>query len=232
MKVHRFFWEFDPRAGKIEIPAGEIYNQIKNVLRLKISEKAEFFNEQGQSVMAKLSEYRSGSIIFDIVSAPKKMAEEKEIILYCAILKKDNFELVVQKATELGVSKIVPLVTRHTVKLDLNRERLKKIIIEAAELSGRIQIPELSEKMDFSAALQRSRALDVRFFCNQGGKKITPHALQNKRTVGIFIGPEGGWQEEEIAAAHKEGCYFVSLGKYVLRGETAAIVALALIINN
>ncbi len=232
MKIHRFFWKFNSRAGKIEIPTGETYNQIKNVLRLGISEKAEFFNERGQAVLAKLSEYRTGSIIFDVVSAKKKTTEEKEITLYCAILKKDNFELVAQKATEIGVSRIVPLVTRHTVKLDLNRERLKKIIIEAAELSGRIQIPELSEKMYFSAALEQSEKLDARFFCDQRGKKITPNALKNMQTIGIFIGPEGGWQEEEIAAARKEGCLFVSLGKYVLRGETAAIAALALIVNN
>jgi 16S rRNA (uracil1498-N3)-methyltransferase len=143
----------------------------------------------------------------------------RSVTLCCSILKRENFELVVQKATELGVSRIIPIIAERTVKTGLKMERLKAIAKEATEQSGRGVVPDISEPMSLTDAL----ALPGHKLFFHTGTQAHP-ALSSDPAL-LFIGPEGGWSDRDVAAAVSAGCQVCSLGKRTLRGETAAIVA-------
>jgi 16S rRNA (uracil1498-N3)-methyltransferase len=140
-------------------------------------------------------------------------------------LKKDNFEWVTQKTTEIGVSKIVPVISQRTIKLDVKIDRLKKIIREAAEQSELAYVPTLEEPTSFRKALDNARSCNEVFFCDASGESLKNAKLEQSGEVAIFIGPEGGWTEAEIEIARKAGFKISSLGNSILRGETAAIAA-------
>ena len=146
-------------------------------------------------------------------------------VLYCAILKRENFELVVQKATEIGVREIVPLITQRTVKLDIKEERLRKIITEAAEQSGRGRVPMLRQAMSFADALADAQRNDANFFFDISDVIVEEGAIGDAMRRGLFVGPEGGWSYEEVLAARAAGCHIISLGALTFRAETAAIIA-------
>jgi 16S rRNA (uracil1498-N3)-methyltransferase len=146
-----------------------------------------------------------------------------QVILYCSIIKRENFELMAQKATEVGVKEIVPLLSSRTIKLNIKSERVEKIIKEASEQSGRGKVPELHPPMTFKDALEHAKSNDLNLFFDPSGKIFSP--LTQEKKIGVFIGPEGGWDEDEIGLARAQNFQIVSLGKLVLRAETAAIVA-------
>jgi 16S rRNA (uracil1498-N3)-methyltransferase len=155
----------------------------------------------------------------------------RRVILYCAVLKRENFELVVQKAVEIGVAEIVPIVTERTVKTNLNLSRLEKIIKEAVEQSGRGVLPKISAPQNFSDTLKAVKGNDINWFCAIGSDSMSTKLDSSVKTIGVLVGPEGGWTAHEIEQAKMAGLDFVGLGRTVLRAETAAIVATFLAVN-
>jgi len=145
--------------------------------------------------------------------------------LYVSILKKDNFEVVTQKATEVGATKIVPIISARTIKKDVNMERLRRIATEASEQSGRTVVPEISVPIDFAVAVDLARENDVNYAFEKEMPEFDNVAVQKFKSVGLFIGPEGGWLPEELDKMKQNKFVFAGLGKNVLRAETAAIVA-------
>ena len=152
--------------------------------------------------------------------------------LFLSLIKKDNFELVVQKATELGVHAIVPILGEHSEKKGLNEERLHKIAIEASEQCGRGDIPHLCPITTLKEALETTSDTTSTFVLQMGGLSFSDKKLQDilkkSSSINIFIGPEGGWSENEIETFKHKKLSFVSLGDTVLRAETAGITACAL----
>ncbi len=151
---------------------------------------------------------------------------EREVVLYAAILKRESFEWAVQKATECGVSEIVPVVTDRTIKKDVKIERLSEIAREAAEQSGRGVVPAIKEPMKFEKAMQTAKGEKV--FFDAGGSELDSRLRGNDKVSSLFIGPEGGWTPEESEIAKRAGATIASLGPRVLRGETACAVAVYL----
>jgi 16S rRNA (uracil1498-N3)-methyltransferase len=147
----------------------------------------------------------------------------RNVTLYCSVLKRENFEWVVQKCAELGVKNIVPVIAGRTVKTGLKMDRLRMIAKEAAEQSGRGVVPEICEPMNFASALLEAKknALNI-FFHTKTGKHKDQRTMN---TIGLWIGPEGGWTEQEAKQALDLGFQMGSLGMLVLRAETAAITA-------
>ena len=144
---------------------------------------------------------------------------KNKITLYTSILRRENFEIVVQKATEIGVTKIVPLLSERTVKTGFNQIRLQKILQEASEQSGRTVLPTLAEPMKFEDAITSVDPKTTVLFDGSGS------AFKSKpTTVNLFVGPEGGFSDREVAIASEAGCTIASLGELTLRAETAAIV--------
>ncbi len=229
MRLHRFIIrDFDFNKKFIAISDKEIINQIKNVLRLKMDDHVILCDGKLNEALVKITAVRKGEVVGEILEISKNQNEPvRRVILYCSILKRENFELVVQKATEVGVAEIVPIIAKRTVKLKLKEERLKKIIREAAEQSGRGIIPALRDIVDFRKALDNATQNDVNLFFDVSGQKFSDSDFKMRKDgrVGVWIGPEGGWDEKEIELAKKQNFKIVSLGKLTLRAETAAIVA-------
>ncbi len=226
MKLHRFFVTIPLRTGFARILDLELANQLKNVLKIAIGEKIILVNEDGFEAEAALKKISKNEIEVEIESVIANTSEpSSQITLYLSILKNENFELAVQKAVECGVSTIVPIITTRTVKLGIKLARLQKIAKEAAEQSGRGKIPEIREPEQFTDSLHSTKSFDRGCICDLSGESAQKVFTGPIQTVGIWIGPEGGFSAEEIAQAKAAGLQAVNLGQLTLRAETAAIIA-------
>lgn len=229
MRLHRFLTPFKIGDKNIEINDKEIINQISHVLRLSLGDRITITNGCGLESLASIKNISKTSIEIELEKVETKSEDvSKEVTLYLSILKKDNFELVVQKAVELGVLKIVPIITTRTIKTNLNFERLKKIIKEATEQSGRVWFPEISDIKKFEDVIKND---ENKILFNMDGIKDWKEKTKEENKISIFVGPEGGWTEEESNLAKNNNAIIASLGSTVLRAETAAIVATFSTIN-
>ena len=157
----------------------DFINQAKNVLRLKAGDKLILCDGNLNEAVAEIVNLNKESAELKILESYKNKNEpEKHVVLYCSVLKKENFEWAVQKAVEVGVKEITPTITARTVKLGLNRERLEKIIKEAAEQSGRGVLPKLNEAIIFDEAIKSSKENGLNLFF-QAGYPLLGHSMSN-----------------------------------------------------
>jgi 16S rRNA (uracil1498-N3)-methyltransferase len=231
MRHHRFYTTHNLALEQIVITDPDLVHQLFAVLKLQPGEEAALFDGSGKEVLGVIVGIEKKQVVIDVRKTfENKLPADLQVTLYCAMLKRDNFEWVVQKATEVGVHRIVPIITKHTVKTGFNNMRLQKISIEASEQSGRSFLPTLEEPMVFSSAIEDSKKKHTRTvlcdFSNEVFSGSRPDA-----SIGIFIGPEGGWDSNERMLAVEQGCSVLSLGTTVLRAETAAVVATYLAVN-
>lgn len=229
MKLQRFFCEDKiGDKGSVVITNPSLINQIKNVFRFRVGDKVALFDNSGYDFLAMIDSVSQDSISMSIVEVNKNVVLPiRETYLFASIIKKDNFEWIAQKAVELGVSHIVPIFSERSEKKDLNFDRIKKIIIEAAEQSGRGTLPVLSEIIDLESALSSYSHV----------KSIAWHPLSTKfvsqdvsDAIGAYIGPEGGWSQEEIDMFMKHNIPVRSLGPQILRSETAVVSVISLLV--
>jgi 16S rRNA (uracil1498-N3)-methyltransferase len=218
---HRFFIDAHLAAGAtIALSRDEQHHA--RVVRVRDGEEVEVFNGRGASFVAKYS--AEGLQL--IAPAPDREARAA-IHLAMAIINLDKFDIVLQKATELGVRSIIPLVTdRVEIRPERYRgkaERWRKIVFEAVKQSGRSVIPIVEEPRTFEEVIKRD-CPKILFDAD-----AEPATWQPGNSATLFIGPEGGWSENELRLAGEHGCTFERLGVRRLRAETAAIVATALI---
>lgn len=162
----------------------------------------------------------------------EKLREREQVPdlwLCAALLKKDRFDLVLEKATELGVRRIQPMITRRCVADKLNLERARTVTVEAAEQCARAALPELVEPAKLDALLRDWPAERTLFFADELGGAPAAEAFARRGPAAILIGPEGGFDdaEREAIRAHPQA-HPIALGPRILRGETAAIAATAL----
>jgi len=230
MREDRFFITTKIEKGKLEIADKKIFHQLKNVLRKRVGNRIILFNGTGIEAEAEIKKFLKDKIEVEVLNIEKPEREPKIFVsLFCSILKKSNFELVVQKATEIGVKEIVPILCKNTVKTGLDFERLEKIAKEAVEQSKRITLPKIEKVLSFKEAIERAKNFDLKILFDISGKKFYP--LKRKiDKVAIFIGPEGGWDKFEIELAKKENFKILNLGRLNLRSETAAIASSFLVI--
>jgi len=218
---HRFFINADLAAGNTVALSHDEQHHAR-VVRVRDGEEVEVFNGRGASFVAKYS--TEGLQI--IRAAPDREAKVS-LHLAMAIINLDKFDIVLQKATELGVRSIIPLVTeRVEIRAERYRgkvERWRKIVFEAVKQSGRSVIPTIEEPQDFEEVIKRE-GLKILFDADE-----EPATWQPRNPATLFIGPEGGWTERELQLAREHGCAFERLGIRRLRAETAAIVATALV---
>lgn len=226
MKIHHFFVDTPIEIGTLEIHDTKRIHQIKNVLRLEIGEPLALLDGSGAIGTGTITEISQiiRVDVTDITSVEKNTALPKT--LYIAISKKDTFEWIAEKATEIGIQKIVPVITDRTIKTNLNFDRLKKIIQEAVEQSGRGIIPILEEIMTLGEALEDSKKHTSVFLAHQDGVKNS----EIEYTAG-FVGPEGGWTESELKKFEDAHIEKIKLAPFVLRTETAALLATSFMIQ-
>ncbi len=230
MRLHRFIGEYNLNKDIIEIKDLDFIKQIKSVLRLEIGDFLILCDGNGIEAKVEIIEINKGEIITQVIERAEKEQNIKKVSLYLSILKKENFELAVEKTVEIGVSEIIPIITERTVKLNLNEDRLKKIIREASEQSGRTILPVLSPILKFEDAIQDGKKNKEKIFFDFTEKENIKNT--DAKTISIFIGPEGGFTKEEQDLAKQNDYKIESLGALTLRAETAAIVATYKVINS
>ncbi len=222
MKLHYFITPFSVAEETVAVADTKVIHHIKDVLKIDVGEKIMLADGAGNKVLIRLSKLGKDFLEGQLLEHEADLPLAPAVTLYAAMLKRDMFELVVQKAVELGITKIVPLITERTVKLGFNRERLERIIIEAVEQSEQSIVPMLGEPLSLSGAFAGTAESSCYFF-QQEGSKIAEVILSDKKPIALFIGPEGGFAPEEVGLAKAQGATLVSLGPTMLRAETAAI---------
>ncbi|MFA6423693.1 MAG: RsmE family RNA methyltransferase [Candidatus Magasanikbacteria bacterium] len=228
MKRHYFIGQFNWDVKEIECLDTEIIHQIEDVLKIKIGEEVVLCDGEGKTAIVTLEQIDKKVLVFSLVNFLPVKKSNKHVILCAAMLKRDSFEWLLQKAVEVGVDEIVPIISERTIKIGVNEKRWQKIIKEAAEQSERQVLPKLSAPQSFKDAL-KTKAGQAIFF-DPSGIDVSKSKIKGK-DVALFIGPEGGWSENEVKLAQSAGIEVSSLGESILRGETAGIVAVYLAKN-
>lgn len=228
MKIHRFITAYEIRDGSVTIQDPELVHQFRNVLKFKTGEVVMLTNDSMLEATVRISHMSKDTIDFEVIDEGVNNNEPKnKVTLYLAILKRENFELVVQKATEIGIDKIVPIITKNTVKTGLRYDRLEKIAKEASELSGRSTVPTITEAIEYTDAIAQVKDTKNKIIFDISGSHRSDLWETQKDSMSrlIFVGPEGGFTQDEINQAKDASFTVASLGTLTLRGETAAIVA-------
>ncbi len=238
--MYHFFVDNDKVQKDYIIIEGSDVNHIKNVLRMKIGEEILISNRQSIDFCCIISDIRNEFVKAKIISTVENRELSAKIYLFQGLPKSDKLELIIQKAVELGVYEIVPVSTKRAiVRLDKKKEEIKikrwqSIAESAAKQSKRSIIPKIKGIMSLSEALDYSREFESKLipYENAEGMAGTRHLIQQIKSdmrVGIFIGPEGGFDETEIEQAVKNGYSPITLGKRILRTETAGMTILSII---
>ncbi len=221
---------------------GRQTHQIRNVLRIKPSERIIVLDNTGFEYEVVLTNVGKEKVVGQIDSRQAAPGEpDVQITLYQSMLSREKFELVLQKCTEVGVSRFAPIITRRSIVRHVDTvtpkklERWKSIVTEAAEQSHRGRIPELAPPVRFEKVVSELNTFDCCLIASPTEREMTLRkALRSReqlQSIALFIGPEGGFSEEEVRLATDAGAISCSLGPRILRTETAAIVAAALILH-
>ena len=239
--MYHFFVEPETVGEKeIVITNGDV-NHIRNVLRMRPGEQIRISDGQGRDYLCEIRQIGAEAVTAGILETETVETElPARVILFQGLPKSDKMELIIQKCVELGVAKVVPVVTARTiVKLDpkkeeRRRERWQAIAESAAKQSGRSIIPEVAPVLRWEEALSQAAACDLPLipYELEEGMRGTAMAMQELRpgiTVAVMIGPEGGFEAKEIGEAVACGLRPVSLGRRILRTETAGLMILSVI---
>lgn len=239
--MHRFYFnEADMYDNRIHICGSDV-NHIRNVLRMKSGDRVVANDGSSMDYYCVIENIESDEVILSIEGSSISHAElGTKLYLFQALPKADKMELIVQKAVELGVHEIIPVMTsRCVVRLD-ERKQTKKIqrwqmIAEsAAKQSERGIIPKVCKPLSFKNAIDYAKGLDYNIIPYERAegmdlaRKVMDNAAKQK-SVGIFIGPEGGFSDEEIEYAASNGINAISLGNRILRTETAGLCVLSIL---
>jgi|Deesub1362B_J571_1020462.scaffolds.fasta_scaffold00139_49 16S rRNA (uracil1498-N3)-methyltransferase len=214
------------------IISGEEFRYLHRVLRLKEADEVVVLDGKGTALRGRIVDIKKDSLVVDIVGEYQHSRESSvRMILLQGILKGDRMDLVIQKTTELGINEIYPVITdrtqvRHTRKL----EHWRAVAKEATKQCRRTIVPYIHEPLELSVAIEKVKKIEEKFvFFEEGNTPFDIFRNRNIQECCLFIGPEGGFSPEEVRFAEEGGFKVVSLGERVLRAETAAIVATAIL---
>lgn len=230
MKTHRFFIEQNlENTDDITITNQDVIHQMKDVLRLRAGDPVILLDGMGNMLHGQIKVLMKKESIISKESLKKISKFPKIKIKLCSsMIKKDKYEWVLQKATELGVTEFQPVLSGRTEKPNLNMDRAVKIIREAAEQSERGDLPIISDIENLEDVLQKCETKMIALHLE--GESFDVSQYKDVENICIFIGPEGGWTEKDIELFKGHDVEIVSLGKQVLRAETASIAIAALLL--
>ena len=201
---------------------------VTKVMRIKIGEIFSLFNSNGEWE-AKILTLSKSIVEFNITKQLRQKESTKEMWLAFSPIKSNYFNFMIQKATELGVTKFIPIIFDRTIVRKINKERLEKVIIEAAEQSNRINVPSIEEPQSLKDFLSNEK-MDLIFTdLNSQNKKLDLEKLTSNPTC-VIIGPEGDFSEEEREKILSfKGVQPIKINENILRSETAVISALSIV---
>ncbi len=238
MKLHRFYVGglHDKRGAlrlehHVWVHDKELLNQWLKVLRLRIGDQIVLFTGPEDERLYKVGLIEPATVGLDLVTQLEPQRPKREIYLFWSLLKKDNNDHILQKATELGASHFIPLLAERTAKTGFDSMRATRIVIEAAEQCGRSDIPAVRDPITPQTAVQEYSDKINLVVCDQNTEdKNIPNGMANK-PLGLLIGPEGGWSEDEKELFQKHGLPHINIGQFTLRAETAAVTAISQLIQ-
>lgn len=239
--MYHFFVGSDQVEGDRIVITGSDVNHIKNVLRMKEGEKVRISDGRSRDYQCALSVIGSERIEAEILTEEESDKElSSRIYLFQGLPKADKMELVIQKTVELGVYRIIPVAAKRcVVKLDKKKEaskikRWNAIAESAAKQSGRTIIPEVEGVMSWTEALEYAKRLDINLIPYELAEgmpqtKQLIEQIEPGKSIGIFIGPEGGFDIGEVERAIEIGAHPITLGRRILRTETAGLATLSIL---
>lgn len=241
--MQRFFVEphqIDEAAHQIHVVGTDV-NHMSNVLRMKQGEEVWISDGGKKEYRCAIEAFSADEVLLHIIYAQEPDYElSSRIYLFQGLPKADKMELIIQKAVELGAYEIIPVETKRcVVKLDGKKaakkvDRWQQIAESAAKQSKRMLIPNVHQVLSFKEALKYAESMDIRLIPYELAKgmqetKEILAAIEPGQSIGIFIGPEGGFEEKEVEAAISEGAKPITLGKRILRTETAGLAILSVL---
>lgn len=231
----RFF--ADCAEGNEVVIAGEDARHIAGVLRMRPGESLTVCDGKGIDCACVIQSVGREEVRLKTLSRSRSLGEpETEITVYQGLPKGDKMDWIVQKCVELGAGKIVPVQTGRSVSrpdpktADRKAERWRKIAAEAAKQCGRGKLPEVSGLLPFRGAAEEFGEYDLPLlFYEGGGERISSLLTGRPKRIAVFIGPEGGFEPEEVALLREKGAKTATLGPRILRTETAPIAAVGIL---
>lgn len=224
MRIHRFYTGPDLKLKKdFWLHDEAMLWQWNKVLRFREGEQVILFDGLQTDRLYTIAKLDKTEVHLQMVTELERSLPSRHVYLFWSLLKKDNNEYILQKATELGVSNFVPLITDRTIKKEFNIERAHRIVQEASEQCGRSDIPHVREAVHIEKALQEYKDTLPIFVCQQGHARD----IDLPDRLGVLVGPEGGWSEKEAEYFKQNDFPHLALSQFTLRAETAAIIAAA-----
>ncbi len=230
MKLHRFYVGTAIRLDQLVwVHDHDLLHQWHHVLRLQAGQQIILFDARRQEKIYRLISLNDKEAELTLVTEMVSLTPKKEISLFWTLLKRDKNEWVVQKCTELGVSHLIPILSQRSEKKDLSQirmDRWRKIAIEAAEQCGRSDLPAIRPPISLEAALKEYDPKLKLYYCEKNTDSAQEKAT-DEGPLGVFVGPEGGWTDEEKEQFIGHGVRALDLHDFTLRAETACTVAVA-----
>lgn len=236
--MHRFFVSPNCISGQVATLEGDMAHQLNHVLRSKIGDELILLDNHGLKYHGQIESIERQRVVVTLHSTEPAGGEARlNITLFQGFPKKDRFEYVLQKGTEIGIKRFVPMITSRTIAKDTDSthkyERWIRIMQSAAEQAFRGNIPSLSPPLSFEEAIAQANTFDLALMPWEAekGRRLGAALSQSSPTsAAIYIGPEGGISETEAAQAIEAGIIPITLGARILRTETAGLVTAALLL--
>ena len=226
--IHRFY--ISPEKLELRhrlwVDDSALVRQWSEVLCYKVGDELVLFDGQRHERLYKIERFKRDSCQLQHVTDLQPKRPKCFVHLFWTLLKPNKNDWLLQKCSELGVSAFTPITTSRTLSRTFDDERARRIIIEATEQCGRLDIPRLHDPIDFQGALKVHKDNLKLYFVHIDAKKAARQPVKNK-PAGIYIGPEGGWEPAELDVFRQHKVLPMNLGDFTLRAETAAVVAVS-----
>lgn len=232
MEIRRFFVNSaDVQDGKVIVTGDEFLHMTK-VLRYKTGFKAIVCANDGKELACTVDEIQRDYALLNVDDVRVADRKNRAVTLYAGLLKNNKLDFVIQKGVELGVDRIVPFISDNCAEDKFNVERARRIALESAKQCGSAYLSEIGEVITFDEVLNKVKDCSCALFCYECEKQNRiADTLSDSGAVSLIVGAEGGFTSKEASLAKEAGCKTVTLGRRILRAETAAIVAAALTLD-
>lgn len=224
--LRRVYTEKKISTGEFVFRNKDKTHHVSKVLRLKEGNDLLLFNPESGEFLATIKSAHKSEIHLDVKKFIRKKSESRSVTVAFAPIKPDRTRFLIEKCTEIGCTKFVPVITQRTIVKKLNEDKIHAYIIGAAEQSGRVSVPSVEEAVSLKNFLAENKTKIL--FCDEQENAQAISKPKVDTDIVVLVGPEGGFSEEERKMLHlNKNVIPVTLGENILRAETAAIVALA-----